>query len=91
MPKAELFSEYADNQQRLITSVSYSKTESFWLNQYSDTIPQVSLPTDFPRPQLRTFKSKRQDFLLDRGLLASVKKIGVKAGCSLVTTIVSAF
>ena len=91
LPKAELFSEYADYQQTFTNSASYKKTESFWLQQYSDTIPQVSLPTDFPRPQLRTFKSNRQDFLLDSELLDSVKKIGIKASCSLVTTIVAAF
>jgi amino acid adenylation domain-containing protein len=91
LPKAELFSEYADNQQELIKSDTYKKIEEFWLQQYSDSIPQVSLPTDFPRPQLRTFKSSRQDFLLDNDLLTSVKKVGVKAGSSLVTTIVSAF
>lgn len=91
LPKAEYFSEYADELQDFIKSAQYSITENFWLDQYSDTIPQVSLPVDFPRPRLRTFKSTRQDFLLDNELLTSLKKVGVKAGCSLVTTLISAF
>ncbi|UII76109.1 amino acid adenylation domain-containing protein [Flagellimonas sp. HMM57] len=91
LPKQESFSDYADDQQEFIHSATYKEIENFWLRQYADSIPQVTLPTDFPRPELRTFKSNRKDFYLDSELLASLKKVGVQSGCSLVTTLISVF
>src|SRR5690606_7848862 len=64
---------------------------NYWLNQFKDAVPQVTLPTDFPRPEIRTFKSERLDFPLDNALLEALKKTGIKAGCSLVTTLLSTF
>src|SRR5690606_29654099 len=63
----------------------------YWLNQYKDKVPTLTLPTDFPRPQIRTFKSERLDFLMDNELLDALKKTGIKSGCSLVTTLLSTF
>ena len=91
LPEPEYFSEYANDLLEYTQSNACKDTETFWLNQFSDSIPIVNLPVDFPRPELRTFKSSRQDFMLDNELVIAMKKVGVKAGCSLVTTLISAF
>ncbi|WP_400080180.1 amino acid adenylation domain-containing protein [Winogradskyella sp. R77965] len=91
LPKVESFSSYSDDYQGYVGSEEQVKTESFWLDQYKDSVPVLNLPTDFTRPKLRTYKSKQKDFPLDKELLAQLKKVGIKSGCSFVTTLLSAF
>ncbi|TXE12887.1 amino acid adenylation domain-containing protein [Seonamhaeicola algicola] len=91
LPQAETYSSYATEQQLFIDSDAYKKTENYWINQYNSSVPIVTLPTDFPRPELRTFKSKRLDFAIDKSLVSSLKKTGVKSGASFVITLLAAF
>lgn len=91
LPKPESYCAYADDQQAYLVSEEYKINVDYWLEQFKDNIPQVTLPTDFPRPEIRTFKSERIDFSMNSALLDALKKTGIKAGCSLVTTLLSAF
>jgi amino acid adenylation domain-containing protein len=91
LPTIDNFSTYADELQIYNGSEIHLKTEKFWLNQYQDSIPELSLPTDFPRPELRTHKSERLDFSIDKALLAKLKKVGIQSGSSFVTTLMAAF
>ncbi|MBU2928310.1 non-ribosomal peptide synthetase [Winogradskyella psychrotolerans] len=85
------YSEYADDIQVFTASEEFLETEKFWKDQYKSSVPELNMPTDFPRPELRTYKSERLDFSIDKELLAKLKKTGVKAGCSFVTTLMTAF
>ena len=91
LPNPESFCTYADEQQVYLESSEHKSNENFWLNEFKDSVPQLTLSTDFPRPNLRTFKSERLDFSVDTTLVKALKKTGVKAGCSLVNTLLSAF
>lgn len=91
LPKAESFCAYADEQQAYLVSDAHKTNLNYWLDQFKGTLPTLSLPTDFPRPQLRTFKSNRLDIALGNDLVDALKKTGIKEGCSLVTTLLSAF
>ncbi|WP_047245795.1 non-ribosomal peptide synthetase [Maribacter thermophilus] len=91
VPEPEMYSSYAEEEQEFIQSKDYIATEQYWLKQYEKSVPTVTLPTDFPRPQLRTFKSNRLDFAIDSDLVADLKKVGIKSGASFVVTLMAAF
>ncbi|WP_040281915.1 amino acid adenylation domain-containing protein [Psychroserpens damuponensis] len=91
LPKVNDFSTYADEQQEFINSIEFENTQKYWLKQYQDSIPTVTLPTDFPRPKIRTFKSNRLDFPISNELVADLKKVGIKSGASFVVTLMTAF
>ncbi|WOD44518.1 non-ribosomal peptide synthetase [Hwangdonia lutea] len=91
LPQPESFVVFSDEQKEFLKSDNYKKTEEFWLQQYKSSVPQLNLPTDFPRPQLRTYKSERLDFSVDPTLITELKKTGVKAGSSFVATLMAAF
>ncbi|OUJ73688.1 non-ribosomal peptide synthetase [Hymenobacter crusticola] len=91
LTKAINFSQFASEQLTFAKSDEYRAVEQFWLEQYKNNTPVVTLPTDFPRPALRTFKSNRLDYALKPGLVPAVKKMGLKAGCSFVTTLMAGF
>jgi amino acid adenylation domain-containing protein len=85
------FSQYADQQLVFSRSPAYQEIEQFWLDQYQGDVPVLTLPTDFSRSAVRTYQSARADYPLAPELVAEVKKIGISAGCSFVTTLLAAF
>ncbi len=91
LPQAASFSDYAIEQINFSKSSEYKKNENFWLGQFSKNIPVLNIPTDFERPNPRTYKSSRIDFSIDTELINSLKIVGVKEGCSLVNTLLASF
>ncbi len=91
VPQPESFSSFAQEELEFIGSEEYLNTQNYWLKQYESSVPTVTIPTDFPRPQLRTFKSNRLDFEFDYTLASQLKKVGIQSGTSFVTTLMAAF
>ncbi len=88
---APSLSDYAESQSRFRKTEEYKNIERYWLKQFQQSIPVLDLPTDFPRPQVKTYKSHRLDFPLDSDLLNAIKKMGAQSGCTLVTTLMAAY
>lgn len=91
LPDAPSFAQYAIEQADFSQSAEYQRIENFWINTYKENVPVFDLPTDFPRPATRTFESGRLDYPMDSELVLAIKKMGLKAGCSFVTTLLAAF
>ncbi len=91
LPEPVLFKEFAEAQALFESSPEYATIQKFWLDQYQEGIPVVDVPTDFPRPKVRTYKSHRLDFELDKTLVTALKKLGREAGCSFNTVLVTVF
>ncbi len=91
LPEPIAFSAFANQEQLFSNSNEYQEVEKYWIKMYQENIPVINLPTDNPRPPLRTYKSKHLDFVLDSKLVASIKKIGLDTDTSLITTILAGF
>tara|TARA_R110002096_G_scaffold68159_5_gene164802 strand:- start:39240 stop:43250 length:4011 start_codon:yes stop_codon:yes gene_type:complete len=91
LPEVDPYSLFAEKENLFAESNEYKLSEDFWLNMYQESVPKVELPIDYPRPQLRTYNNHRLDFLIDKNLLNALKHTGLNAGCSLVTTLMTAF
>jgi amino acid adenylation domain-containing protein len=91
LPKAPLFRHYADQLLLASGGPASQAAEHYWLGQYQGTAPQLTLPTDRPRPAARTYQSARADYPLAPELVAGLKQVGRRAGASLVTTLLAAF
>jgi amino acid adenylation domain-containing protein len=91
LPEALRFSQYAIDQWRFLETEEYRQTVQYWLDQFKGEVPVLDMPTDFPRPALRTYKSRRDDYPLDPTLVQAIKRLGAGAGCSMVMTLMTAF
>ncbi|MEG4217554.1 amino acid adenylation domain-containing protein [Microcoleus sp. Pol14C6] len=91
LPQPESFIEYAISQEENSTTTEIIEAEKYWLEQFSSTIPVLDLPTDRSRPALRTYQGSREDWELNRDLVANLKRLGKKAGCSFFTTLFAGF
>ena len=91
LTKPDLFSEYAKNVNSLVETNEYKAIENFWLSIYKESVPIIELPIDYERPALRTYNNQRLDFPISISLINSLKAFGNIAGCSITTTLLSAF
>jgi amino acid adenylation domain-containing protein len=88
---APLFTDYALQELVLTESNAYKETEQYWLKQFEGSNHLLNLLTDYPRPALRTYKSHREDLVMDGDLTNRVKQLGKSTGSSFVTTLLAAF
>jgi amino acid adenylation domain-containing protein len=91
LPEAEKLSEYAILQAQAAQQPESIETEQYWLAQFADSAPVVDFPTDRSRPALRTFNSAREDWDLNPELGHQLRQLGIKSGCSFMTTILAGF
>jgi len=90
-PKAPLFSDYAIAEIALSKTESFKETENYWIRQFDGSDHTMDIPVDFPRPAMRTYKSHREDYVMNSTLANEVKKLGKSTGSSFVTTLLAAF
>jgi amino acid adenylation domain-containing protein len=87
----EYFSEYAFLERAQVDAPETIATEAYWLQRFAELPPGLDLPTDYPRPPLRTFNADRVYHTLPANLVKRIEKLGIENGCSLMTTLLSAF
>jgi len=90
LPPAEAFSTYA-NAQAARPETEHARDESYWLAAFGDQVPVLDLPSDRPRPVRKTYHAAREDFVLEKELIAEVRRAGAKARSSLFATLLAAF
>jgi amino acid adenylation domain-containing protein len=68
-----------------------AKTEAFWLEQFREPVKTLDLPTDRPRPTLKSYAGSSRCRRIDAGLYQALKKNGAKVGNTLFVTLLGAF
>jgi amino acid adenylation domain-containing protein len=84
LPVALPFSEFS---QRVIAD--QASAEQYWLNQFNTVPSPLQLPTDRPRPSMRTNRGASQRFVIPEELAAEVRKTGAKQGSTLFATLLA--
>ncbi|MET0582430.1 MAG: aminotransferase class III-fold pyridoxal phosphate-dependent enzyme, partial [Pseudoxanthomonas sp.] len=81
LPAAPSFAEYAC--EAAGDAGNDDQDLQWWSQQFADGGPVLELPTDRPRPRLRTQTAGRHDHLLPAPLIAAMRKVGATRGTSL--------
>ncbi|MFO7678744.1 MAG: amino acid adenylation domain-containing protein [Chloroflexota bacterium] len=91
LPPVFKFSWYARYLEVKQATEPENKAEAYWLQQFQGDIPLLDLPTDRPRPKMRTYAAAREDVLIDAPLVKELKRLGAQAGCTFFNTMFAAF
>jgi hypothetical protein len=91
LPETESFSEYARVHERQATAPDAMKALQYWLKALSGGIPALDLPTDRPRPLLKTYNAAREDYRLRAPLVTGLRRLGAGYGCTFFTTLLAGF
>ncbi|MCP4218391.1 MAG: amino acid adenylation domain-containing protein, partial [bacterium] len=60
-----------------------AKQEQYWINRFSDELPVLELPTDFPRPLLHGFEGASVSFVLPARETTAINNIARESGATL--------
>ena len=91
LPTAGEYQNYSEKMQTYFKSPEGQADEQFWVDQFSDSIPVLDLPISTRRPPLRTYTGGFYEHSFSKELVARVRKVGAKSGCSLFNVMLSAF
>ena len=91
LPPAPSFLDYALATAAAASSPEMRGNERWWIDQFASGVPSLDLPTDRPRPPVRTTRAGREDHVLPAALVAQVKKTGAGLGASLFATLLAGF
>lgn len=59
-----------------------SEQEAYWKEEFSGEIPRLNLKTDFPRPQMQSFKGKNDFWSVEEQISIEVRKLAKKYGAT---------
>lgn len=91
LPEPIPFSEYALATFDNARSSDHAQIERYWSDIYKTSPPQLDLPTDRPRPRLKTYSGHRLDLDLSPELVVDLRAMATRHGSSFVTTLLTAF
>jgi amino acid adenylation domain-containing protein len=93
LPLPELPIQYVDYavwQRDRLSGEAFENLRGYWLNQLQD-VPQLELPTDHPRPKVRTTRGASRRFQLSDELSRALKDLGQREQATLFMTLLAAF
>jgi acyl transferase domain-containing protein len=91
LPPSMSFGEFSRALVRKAGSQEARDSEQYWLNLYRDAVPSLELPTDRPRPPLKTYTAKMESRKLSKELFARLKKATPALGGTVFSTLLSTF
>ncbi|WP_066426911.1 non-ribosomal peptide synthetase [Anabaena sp. 4-3] len=92
-PLTELPIQYADFahwQRQLLQGEILQSQMQFWRQHLGVTPPILQLPTDYPRPQQRTFTGARHPLVISPDLTKALKNVSQEEGVTLFMTLLAA-
>ncbi|MFZ1756567.1 MAG: MupA/Atu3671 family FMN-dependent luciferase-like monooxygenase [Caldilineaceae bacterium] len=85
------FSEYAHWLSEKMKTPKMRESEAYWLNLFAENVPSMDIPTDFPRPAVKSFSGARVTTTVDSNLYDEISRFGTSRNCTLFMTLLSAY
>ena len=91
LPPAMSFVDYARLEFSNKDSQERTAAEAYWVSRFSNSAPVLELPTDRPRPPVKTFSGAMEAITLDSERYARLKQASPKLGGTLFATLLASF
>jgi amino acid adenylation domain-containing protein len=85
------FREYALAQEAHFLGAEGAANEDFWVKQFAELPPLLSLPLDRPRPAFKSFDGATYRKKIDAATYKKIKQAGAKQKCTLFVTLMAGF
>ncbi len=83
--------DYAVWQREWLQGEVLERSLSYWKQQLAIDLPVLSLPTNFPRPPIQSFRGARQRVALPESLTTALNELSQREGVTLFMTLLAAF
>jgi amino acid adenylation domain-containing protein len=91
LPAPQSFGAYAREQNAPEHLRAGAEDEAYWVACFADGVPNLELPLDHPRPPLKTYSSRREDFVLDENLVRDLRRASSAERASLFAILLAGF
>jgi amino acid adenylation domain-containing protein len=85
------FREYIKCQEQQSQTPEMKAHESYWIEKFQAESPTLNLPTDRPRPPIKSYQGSRQTIKLDANLYREVKNFSQANSCTLFMTLLGVY
>jgi amino acid adenylation domain-containing protein len=85
------FSEYARGQERHFQGQEGAENEAYWREQFAQLPPPLNLPTDHPRPPMKSFNGATYRKRIGTEAYKNIKRAGAQQKCTLFVTLLAGF
>lgn len=82
-PLSIQYKDYTVWQRRQLDGDDTRRHRKYWMDQFSGGIPRLSLPTDYPRPAVKTYNGDTVYHLIDRQQSTALKELAGAKNASL--------
>ncbi len=92
LPKLRIqYKDFSTWQNNLLASEEIKKQETYWLQKLAGELPILNLPSDYPRPPIRSFEGERLEFILGEEVTAELNKLAGQTGTTLYMVLLAAY
>ncbi|HMV99523.1 MAG TPA: amino acid adenylation domain-containing protein [Acidobacteriota bacterium] len=85
------YADFACWQQQWIAEHKLDDGIKYWKDQLTGAPPLLTLPTDFPRPAVQSFRGARETIEIPQEMYAALKGLSQSQGATLFMTVLAAF
>lgn len=85
------YKDYAIWQKQMLATVDVKNQEKYWLERLKGRLPVLQLPTDYPRPQVKSFEGHRIPFTIDQGLTERLNTLAKEHQSTLFMVLLTAY
>ncbi|MBE9065558.1 amino acid adenylation domain-containing protein [Leptolyngbya cf. ectocarpi LEGE 11479] len=90
-PLEHTYQDYVEWQKYLLESDKGEQLWQYWQQQLAGDLPILNLPTDHPRPPVKTYRGAMQSFQLAESLTQHLKELAKTSGVTLYVLLMAAF
>jgi amino acid adenylation domain-containing protein len=83
MPLRIQYKDYAVSQQQQLNDNAFEEHREYWLSQFNNDLPVLELPSDRPRPAVKTYNGGLVHKMIDTGTAAGFKLLNREQGTTL--------
>ena len=84
LPELRLqYKDYSVWYEEILKTENKRKHEKYWLDLYKEGVPVLNLPTDYPRPSIKSYTGGSVKFRIAQEMNQSLNKLAAKTGASL--------
>lgn len=85
------YGDYAAWQREMLQGETLENELTFWRQQLASPLPVLELPTDFPRPSIRTYRGAKSTFVLPAALTEKIRELSRQQDATAFMTLLAAF
>ena len=91
LPPAQSIIDYARAEAEWNRSPEATTARDYWLGQFAGQVPVLDLPTDHPRPAIKTVRGARADRVIPAALADRLRALGRTQGATFVNLMLAAY